>query len=144
MSSRFNRPRWPWGSPPVCKSAYAGDQPEHTALIDRTLSAFLYYDVFQPSGALPLSDNPCMRPEVADNSWEGDSTGEGYEVSTILHQDPATGIFDLTVTCFVLGLPVGSNFFPMIPIKSLDPFDTGMILTDPNQPGYDIKCRIMM
>lgn len=144
MSSRFNRPRWPWGTPPVCRAAYAADQPEHTLLIERTLSGFVYYDHLQPSGSPPVSDNPCFRPEPADNSWEADTKADGYELSTVLHQDPVSLAFEITIYVIIFGVPIYSDHWGDIPIRSLDPFDTGLLRSEEQFPTHKVQVRIMM
>ena len=143
MSSKFSGISKAHKPPAVCKAPPYPDQIPPIPFGDRYWQGWVYWRDSQGTDKVNLTETVQMIPAPITNFWEGTTAGEPYALRVEMTYHAPVNAVDLDVTLLLNASPVGSYQRLLIPIRSLDPFDTGLIDFTPISGPAIVQARIM-
>ena len=143
MSSKFSNVTKTQSPPKVCKKGPPQDVVPRPPFDEWFFQG--YADWFDSIGTdkVQLAGNLQMIPDPPNKTWQGVTPGGPYTLQVDMERFPLTGLWDFTITLLLNGFSVGAYQKTNVDVRSIDPFDSGLIDFIGQGGQIFVRCRIM-
>lgn len=143
MSSKFGGIPKTQKPPAVCKKGPPPDVVPLPPFVDRFFQGFCEWYDNVGSDQIQLAESIEMIPDSVQPTWTGSTAGNPYNIRLRMEWYDTVQAFDYRISLHLNGHIVGVHERLLVGIRSLEPFDSGLIGFI-NPPGQEIiQCRIM-